>query len=244
LNHEVALTFDVERDCPPFAETTLGMERGLPWIMDVLEDAGVKGTFLFTAKIAERFPELARRAAKKHELGCHGLEHERFDKLSVDEGRDRLRAALEILRRFGRVTSFRAPNFQLPDRLYPVLSELGITVDSTKAVHKGWKGGITWIGGVLEVPASTTSIVTRMPWSLQVRFHRRFSSRPLVVYMFHPWEFVRMPRRLRPDCWFGTGENARKNLQRLLKFHLERDARFVTLRDVYEEHSDKAFNEF
>lgn len=78
---QVILTFDVEQDCPPFASSTRGMEEGLPLVMDLLEDSGIKGTFLFTGRMAEKFPELARRAAKKHELGCHGLEHERFDRL-------------------------------------------------------------------------------------------------------------------------------------------------------------------
>ncbi|WP_240922814.1 polysaccharide deacetylase family protein [Thermococcus sp. Bubb.Bath] len=171
----VALTFDVEQDCPPFAETKNGMRYGLPKVMDLLEGYGIKGTFLFTGRMAEEFPELARRAAKKHELGCHGLEHERFDRLSMDEVRKRLLEARGILTRFGEIISFRAPNFQFPDEYYPLLAQLGFKVDSTKARHKGWKKGVVQIGGITEVPA-TTSIVTRLPWRLQERFHRKFES--------------------------------------------------------------------
>ncbi len=159
--------------------------------------------------------------------------------LGIEEGRKRLKTALEILRNFGEVEAFRAPNFQLPHELYGTLGELGIKVDSTKAVHKGWKEGITWIEGVLEIPASTTSIVTRLPWRIQVRFHRKAPEREVTVYMFHPWEFVRMSRRLRPDCWFGTGEGAREKLERLIMFHREMGARFVTLRDIYRRYTEK-----
>ncbi|WP_240922815.1 hypothetical protein [Thermococcus sp. Bubb.Bath] len=37
--------------------------------------------------------------------------------------------------------------------------------------------------------------------------------------IFHPWEFIEMSRKLRPDCWFGTGDNALENLRRLIEFH-------------------------
>lgn len=226
----VALTFDVEHDCPPFAHTRMGMRHGLPKVMNLLEEKGVKGTFLFTGRMAEEFPKLARRAGKKHELGCHGLEHERFDRMDAPEVERRLKEAKAILERFGNVVSFRAPNFQFPDRYYPILYELGFRVDSTKAHHKGWRGGVTWISGVLEVPAATTSIITRLPWRLQERFHRKFESP--VVYIFHPWEFVEMPKRLRPDCWFGTGEGALEKLGRLIDYHTASGARFVTLREL------------
>ncbi|BAD85081.1 polysaccharide deacetylase [Thermococcus kodakarensis KOD1] len=231
---QVILTFDVEQDCPPFASSTRGMEEGLPLVMDLLEDSGIKGTFLFTGRMAEKFPELARRAAKKHELGCHGLEHERFDRLPGEEVRRRLSEAREILSRFGKVVSFRAPNFQFPDDHYPILKELGFLVDSTKAKHKGWRRGVTEISGLLEVPATTTSIVTRLPWTLQKPFHKRFEDP--IVYIFHPWEFVRMSKRLRPDCWFGTGKSALENLRRLIEFHISRDAEFLTLREFYHEY--------
>ncbi|AJC71788.1 MAG: polysaccharide deacetylase family protein [Thermococcus sp.] len=230
----VILTFDVEHDCPPFAETKEGMKKGLPRIMKLLEEFGIRGTFLFTGRIAEEFPELAERAGKKHELGCHGLEHERFDRLSYEEARQRLMEAKAILSRFGDVISFRAPNFQFPDEYYRILAELGFRVDSSKAKHKGWKSGITEISGILEVPATTTSIITRLPWGLQERFHRGFESP--IIYIFHPWEFVRMPRTLRPDCWFGTGEGALEKLRKLIEFHLNSGARFLTLREFYEEY--------
>ncbi len=63
MSYEVALTFDVEQDCPPFANGRMGVKEGLPWIMDLLEDEGIRGTFFFTGRIAEEFPELAKRAA-------------------------------------------------------------------------------------------------------------------------------------------------------------------------------------
>lgn len=241
MGKTVILTFDVEHDCPPFAETRWGMKEGLPRVMDLLEDFGIQGTFLFTGRIAKEFPELAKRAGKRHELGCHGLEHERFDRLSVGEVRKRLKKAREILSDFGEVVSFRAPNFQFPDEYYPVLQELSFRVDSTKAKHKGWKGGIAELHGVLEVPATTTSILTRLPWSIQRRFHEGFESP--VVYIFHPWEFVEMSKRLRPDCWFGTGKGALEKLQKLIEFHLARDATFMTFHEFYEEYQFKHLGE-
>ncbi len=230
MGTKVILSFDVEHDCPPFAETRRGMKWGLPKVMSLLERKGIRGTFLFTGRMAEEFPELAERAAKRHELGCHGLEHERFDRLNTEETRRRLMEAMCILSDFGKVVSFRAPNFQFPDEYYPILREVGFLVDSTKAKHKGWKKGVTKIGEILEIPATTTSIVTRLPWVIQERFHKKFESP--IVYIFHPWEFVRMPKHLRPDCWFGTGDGAFKKLEALIDYHLNGGAEFITLRDM------------
>ncbi len=46
------------------------MEEGLPLVMDLLEDKGIRGTFLFTGRMAEEFPELAKRAVKTMNLAA------------------------------------------------------------------------------------------------------------------------------------------------------------------------------
>ena len=227
---EVFITIDVEEDCPPYLKTTRGMEEGLPRLLDLFEERGIQATFFFTGEMAERFPDLVREVVKRgHELGSHGYHHRRLDKVSLEEARREIEESLSVLRRFYPVVSFRAPNLQLPDELFPVLEKNGIRVDSSKARYKGWKKGVARIGRLLEVPVSVTSSVLRLPWWIQKVIHRRLSEPR--VYFVHPWEFVKM-RGVRPDCSFNTGEKALELLEKVIDFYDRLSFDFLTLREL------------
>ncbi|WP_324735972.1 polysaccharide deacetylase family protein [Thermococcus sp. SY098] len=234
----VSLTFDVEQDCPPYLNTTRGMEEGLPKILDLLSEKNVRATFFFTAEMARKYPNLAKRIVDEgHELACHGFNHERFDKLEKDRADLILEKALNILREFGDVVSFRAPNLQFPDYLFPALSKNGILLDSSKARYKGYKGGVKVVDGVLEVPVSITSSILRLPWSVQKVIHKKL--REPRIYFAHPWEFVSMKKeRIRFDCRFNTGDKALMLLERLIDYYKTQNAKFVMMREylnVYQE---------
>lgn len=227
----VSITFDVEHDCPPYLTTTRGMEEGLPKLLDLMAEKSVKATFFFTAEMAKRFPELAKRVVDDgHELGSHGYNHERLDKLTMAEGERAIVKSLEVLRRFGDVVSFRAPNLQLPNYYYDILERNGILVDSSRATYKGYTEGVRFFGGVLEVPASTTSSVLRLSWGIQRFIHARLKEPR--VYFAHPWEFVPMQReKIRWDCRFNTGDKAIELLGKLIDYYKARGAEFLTMQE-------------
>lgn len=230
----VSITFDVEHDCPPYLTSTRGMRDGLPRILDLLAEKKVRGTFFFTAEMARRFPELVRRVIDEgHELGSHNYNHERLDKLTKDEGVRAIEKSLRVLREFGEVVSFRAPNLQFPEYYYSVLERNGILVDSSKATYKGYRAGVKFFGKVLEVPASTTSSVLRLPWRLQRIVHGRLKEPR--VYFAHPWEFVPMQKeKIRWDCRFNTGERALELLGALIDYYKSMGAKFLTMREYYD----------
>jgi len=232
----VAITFDVEHDCPPYLTTTRGMEQGLPRLLDLMEEKGVKATFFFTAEMAKRFPELVRRVIDEgHELGSHNYNHERLDKLNFNEGKRAIEKSLKVLRKFGEVVSFRAPNLQFPNEYYRVLEENEVLVDSSKATYKGYRSGVKFFGEVLEVPASTTSSIIRLPWKIQKLIHNHLKEPR--VYFAHPWEFVPMQEeKIRWDCRFNTGEKALELLGRLIDHYKGQNAKFLTMREFYEEY--------
>ncbi len=229
----VVLTFDVEQDCPPYLSTTRGMEEGLPRILELLAEKKVKATFFFTATMALRYPGLAKRVVDEgHELGCHSYNHERLDKISPWLARRSVEKATGVLRRFGEVVSFRAPNLRLPKHLLPFLRRLGYRYDSSPARYKPPFPRGVWVEeGVARIPASTTSSVLRLPWPLQRRIHDRLHSP--VVYFSHPWEYVDMSRApLRWDCRFNTGDRALGLLSILIDHYRARGCSLVTVKNV------------
>ncbi|WP_297476155.1 polysaccharide deacetylase family protein [Thermococcus sp.] len=230
----VSITFDVEHDCPPYLTTRRGMREGLPKLLDLMAEKRVRGTFFFTAKMAEEFPGLAKRVVDEgHELGSHNYNHERLDTLDFETGRKAIECSLKVLRRFGDVVSFRAPNLQLPGEYYGVLEKNGVLVDSSKAAYKGYRSGVKFFGNVLEVPASTTSSVIRLPWKIQKIIHSRLKEPR--IYFAHPWEFVPMQgERIRWDCRFNTGDKAIELLGRLIDYYRSKGARFLTIREYYD----------
>lgn len=56
------------------------VKQGIPRILRMLEEEGVKGTFFTPAYIAEIHPEVIREIARQgHEIGYHGYRHEAYD---------------------------------------------------------------------------------------------------------------------------------------------------------------------
>ncbi|NOZ31337.1 MAG: polysaccharide deacetylase family protein [Crenarchaeota archaeon] len=230
------LTFDVEPDAPPYqSDSYKGVEEGIPWILDFLDSAGVKATFFITGVVAKRYPELVKEiVGRGHEVGSHGLDHTRLDKLPREEAARNIRESLKILWGFYNVRSFRAPNLQLPSYLIPSLRGLGITVDSSIAVYKkGHMKAPGWVRGVLRVPATVTSSTIRLPGVLARRLTLP-SSRQFHVLFYHPWEFVRIRRKplYRPDIWMRTGDYARRMLEAIIQEAFERGFKFEKLGDA------------
>jgi peptidoglycan/xylan/chitin deacetylase (PgdA/CDA1 family) len=227
------ITFDVEQDCPPYLNTFHGVEVGLPKILELLSRKRVKATMFLTARVAEKYPQLVRRIVDEgHELGCHGYNHERLDKLDLHTARRLVEKATMVLRRFASVESFRAPNLKLPSQLLPTLAENGYRVDSSIALYKPpFPRGPRVEYGIVRLPATVTSSVLRLPWRIQVRIHRRLPS--LRIYFSHPWEYIDMHGRLqRYDCIFNTGRKALELLSKLIDYLRSEGFKLLTISEA------------
>ena len=63
-----------------WAACTSRVERNTDEILQVFDEAGIKGTFFTLGWVAERFPALVRRIAEGgHEVASHGYHHSRVD---------------------------------------------------------------------------------------------------------------------------------------------------------------------
>lgn len=232
----IALTIDVEPDCPPYLSTYRGIESGLPALLDVLEKYGVKATFFITGDVASKYPQEVVKISERYEIGCHGYSHRRFDRMAFEEAADEIEKSTAVLRRLaGGVISFRAPNLIFPEKFLGLLKNNGYLIDSSLAkykighlyrIHAGGKDDLD--NGLLRVPVSATSSLLRLPLGNGIL--RRLDS-PVILF-FHPWEFVDMSgETVRWDCKINTGSGALARLESLIGFFKNNNYCFCTISD-------------
>ena len=75
-----------------------GMTHGLPRILELLDEFGIRATFFVPGKTAETYPEAIREiAGQGHEIACHGYEYENFSLFSYDEQERRIQKAVNAI---------------------------------------------------------------------------------------------------------------------------------------------------
>lgn len=180
-----ALSFDVEEYF--HAEALAGVVGREDWlrlesrvvpatrrILDLLQEAGVRGTFFVLGWIAERQPGLVRAiAAEGHEVACHGYGHRMITRMSRAEFTadvERAKATLEDVSGEA-VIGYRAPTFSVvretlwsldvlaekgfgyDSSIYPILHDRYGIPDAPRFPHRRAAGS----GSIAEFPPSTIS---------------------------------------------------------------------------------------
>lgn len=225
-----SFTVDLEPDCPPYLWTWRGVEEGMPRLLELLARRSIRATFFTTGEVARRFPRLIERlVAEGHELACHGMSHQPFDRMSRAEAEHEISESAAILRGFAPVTSFRAPYLRFPSEYLELLVAHGFTLDSSSARYK--RGGHDGPAALKRIPASVTSSVHRA-WDVVRWPYLRLLREPVVLFV-HPWEFVDLTReRLRWDCRLRTGDPALVRTGEVLDDFVRRGTRFLTMRQL------------
>ena len=107
------------------------------WIVEVLEEKGVRATFFLLGWVARRHPELAKViAAHGHELASHAFWHLRVDRMTPEAFREELKQSIDVIEdQCGRkVLGFRAPSFSITpgaEWAFDVMHELGLEYDAS-----------------------------------------------------------------------------------------------------------------
>jgi peptidoglycan/xylan/chitin deacetylase (PgdA/CDA1 family) len=143
----VSLTFDVDAECgwlgegeeyarrlTILSEARYSVTRGVPRILDLLDEHGIHGTFYVPGDTAER-----HRAAvvpireRGHEIGHHGHMHLRSDRISADAQREEIDRGLEALDRYLEVrpAGYRSASWELTPETFALLLEYGFDFDSS-----------------------------------------------------------------------------------------------------------------
>jgi len=134
---EVLISMDVEPDLTQYLSNSyIGVEKGLPPFLDLLDEQGIIIDLFFTADITKRYSKLTKHIADRgHGIGCHGYSHTPhfYCNLSFeDQLTDISRASNEIKKNLGSTpTMFRTPNFSANGDTIKVIEQLGYTIDSS-----------------------------------------------------------------------------------------------------------------
>jgi len=126
----LVLTIDVERDWD--GTDTRGIDEALPWLLERLRHHGATATFFVVADLTHQVRAVLDPAGP-HEVGSHGLTHERLDRIGHDAVRRELTESKSRLEQAGYlVEGFRAPYFAAPPDLSEMVSEAGYRYDASE----------------------------------------------------------------------------------------------------------------
>lgn len=246
----VLITVDVEPDLPPVLTSYKGIEEGLPYIVQLLDEYDICATFFVLGETAEAYPSVIKELAESHEVGCHSLYHEDLRSLSYDEKQQRVEKATAILEELaGDVTSFRAPGHSCDTELIHVLVQQGYAVEASACKQisypyhpseEDWleKGGMDF----LRVPISHAPAYFYAPllyprsWidSYFDALHMQSNRVKIIVVGLHPWECVNIDAPGYELYTQACGKYTRTEIDALLKFLDKRRVTFLTMRELYE----------
>lgn len=137
MKRELIISIDVERDIVRYlSESYIGMEVGMPAILDAIQESGFLPDLFIEAAIARRYPDLLRRAEREGWLvASHGKHID--PSVATDLKREELTAqivdGIEAIKAvIGRTpTAYREANFAVDARGIAILTSLGVKVDSS-----------------------------------------------------------------------------------------------------------------
>lgn len=128
------LTVDVEGD---FGTPSLrGVDEAMPALLDGLDRLGARAAFFVTGDVARQRPALLRELVRRgHAVGSHTMTHRPLSRLTHGERRAELADSRTLIAdTSGAVCeAFRAPFFDAPKDLGPLLEETGYRWSSSKA---------------------------------------------------------------------------------------------------------------
>lgn len=129
------LSVDVEQDISVYLdESYMGLETGLPALLDLFHEEGVVSDFFVQGSLVPRFEGvLAEIRAKGHPIGVHGLHHRRLFLRPGPVQRRQLTRATELVSRVAeeRPVMFRSPGFSANEATIDILEKLGYRLDSS-----------------------------------------------------------------------------------------------------------------
>jgi peptidoglycan-N-acetylglucosamine deacetylase len=142
----VCLTFDVDAEAglgaaldahgdrlSTLSEREFGIRRGLPRIVELLAEHGMRATFYVPGATAQRHPEaIGALVEAGHEIGHHGHHHLASHTLDAAQQAAEIDEGLAALRPFlGVAVGYRSPAWELTPQTAELLTARGFAYDSS-----------------------------------------------------------------------------------------------------------------
>ena len=253
---KIALTFDIERDNPNFLDTFFGVKIGLLKILGVLDYFKIKGTFFCTGNVVKHLPEYIKLIERKgHEIGCHGLNHERLTQLNFKTCQEIINQSKKLIENIcqnSEIIGFRAPYLNPPKFLFKVLCNLGFKYDSSIKSCKKLKYYQTNKFKIQEFHPSNFSLFFRLPLSYSY-LRKKIFKEDLVILYFHSWEAINMNKIIfnqlntsnifkniffRPDRGRNTGNKFITRFRNFINESISKKAEFIILKQLVNERDE------
>jgi polysaccharide deacetylase family protein (PEP-CTERM system associated) len=165
-------------DVSKWGELPSRVEANFLKLLDLLEEKNIKATCFFLGWVAERYPELVKKADRAgHEVASHGYSHQLVYSMSQGQFLEDVKKSKSILEDIVQkpVLGFRAPGFSITEKTpwaFDVLAQLGFQYDSSVFPANHGHGGFNTAqtephfvsspsGDVFEFPISVTSFLRR-----------------------------------------------------------------------------------
>jgi polysaccharide deacetylase family protein (PEP-CTERM system associated) len=148
------------------------IERNLCRLLDLLDEYGVKCTLFMLGWLAERHPQLVRRAhAGGHEVASHGYAHRLAGQMTAEEFRADAVRSRELLEAIigGPVAGYRAAGFSVTEEtpwFFDALVEAGYRYDSSVFPGRHGHGGLRSAGLAPWVVHTEAGLIHEFPVSL------------------------------------------------------------------------------
>ena len=142
------VSIDVERDNFGNKDTFQGVEN-LDNILDIFKKHKVRVTLFVTGHVLELYPDLIKKWAKEHEIGCHNYVHTPLDEIDLSHRERQIKKFVSIYKSIFKEypKGFRAPRNIIDNEQFEILERYNFIYDSSViprhiALHryKGYKG--------------------------------------------------------------------------------------------------------
>lgn len=238
----VVVTVDVEQDVVPYLDTYLGVSEGLPKILQLLNESGIKGTFFITGDVAKKYPGSVEKILEYgHEIGGHGLEHERLGEKNYTEKERIVEEMTEILENITKrkIVSFRPPYQSTDSDLTEILEKEGYCAEASFA-NNDYPYAIenTKIIRLSSKPLFYPSETWPKPWIevyKETLANQEIFKPKIIVIGIHSWEIIKMPDIKEAEYYTRpTGNYTYENLKELLRYLNSSGVEFKTSREICE----------
>jgi peptidoglycan-N-acetylglucosamine deacetylase len=114
------------------SQGTFGAKVGVPSLLALLKERGLKATFFVPGRVCERHPASVSAIAEAgHEVGLHGYTHTDPTKQSYEQEREELEKSIGLIKEFGvSPRGYRSPAWEFSENTLGLLQEFGIEYSS------------------------------------------------------------------------------------------------------------------